>query len=578
MSLAEFSSTMQARVKFLSDSALSAELNAWSKSLEASFGTEIGVKSNTKEALKNSASLLLIDKPGAAGFGSISKFRQKGGNTGNNIVVVTEENLKKQFMYYDLPIPIIDGKKLYPGEGYHINLDSGNVDTSKPMGLIVAYITWLNQHSKSNKKIEYYTKSTKTISKSKALKNQSELLAVRQYGIKHTDTSKQLYKFLVACGLTVPFEEYAQDWQIGHIEAQSHGRLIITKNARSSSKYDNGLIDKLISLNRYLDLASSSLQPEYTKLTADILKSFTGDNIFMNVEMQPTGKGPINKRDPLSNQGSGDLSRALGFVAILRDIGSSSAGKEPGDIRNISVDIDNIASKLNKLYKNYNNNRKTVAQALNNFKGMPKDFLIDLESSDTIRTFIKKTLVASLDVKAPKVTPLKIKHKDVSIKDIDTSQSIRLGNEIKQLSNKVKSSLQKLKTNKSGSTKGSTGQALNLKTEPRSAAINLINLQNLINQQLQDVISANMGDGRQRNVLNYRTGRLAASAKVEYMSQSRQGMITAFYSYMKNPYATFSQGGRQENPKSRDPKLLIGRSIREIAQTQVTNALRAVNI
>jgi len=87
-----------------------------------------------------------------------------------------------------------------------------------------------------------------------------------------------------------------------------------------------------------------------------------------------------------------------------------------------------------------------------------------------------------------------------------------------------------------------------------------------------------MGDGRQRNVLNYRTGRLAASAKVEYMSQSRQGMITAFYSYMKNPYATFSQGGRQQDPKSRDPKLLIARSIREIAQTQVSNALRAVNV
>ena len=114
--------------------------------------------------------------------------------------------------------------------------------------------------------------------------------------------------------------------------------------------------------------------------------------------------------------------------------------------------------------------------------------------------------------------------------------------------------------------------------ERAPSAVNLTNLQNLINQQLQDVISANMGDGRQRNVLNYRTGRLAASAKVEYMSESRQGMITAFYSYMKNPYATFSQGGRQENPKSRDPKLLIARSIREIAQTQVTNALRAVNI
>jgi len=108
--------------------------------------------------------------------------------------------------------------------------------------------------------------------------------------------------------------------------------------------------------------------------------------------------------------------------------------------------------------------------------------------------------------------------------------------------------------------------------------VNLINLQSLINNQLQDVISANMGNGSSRNVLNYRTGRLAGSATVERLSESRTGMITAFYSYMKNPYATFSDGGKQQNPRSRDPKLLISKSIREIAAQQVGNRLRAVNI
>jgi len=65
---------------------------------------------------------------------------------------------------------------------------------------------------------------------------------------------------------------------------------------------------------------------------------------------------------------------------------------------------------------------------------------------------------------------------------------------------------------------------------------------------------------------------------VERLSESRQGMITAFYSYMKNPYATFSAGGRQQTPKSRDPKLLIAGSIRDIAAAHVGNRLRAVNI
>lgn len=104
------------------------------------------------------------------------------------------------------------------------------------------------------------------------------------------------------------------------------------------------------------------------------------------------------------------------------------------------------------------------------------------------------------------------------------------------------------------------------------------NLLALLNASLHDQIRKNMGTGNSKTVLNYRTGRFAESVKVERISESRQGMITAFYSYMKNPYATFSQGGRQQYPRSRDPKTLISKSIREIAQTMVTNQLRAVNV
>lgn len=110
------------------------------------------------------------------------------------------------------------------------------------------------------------------------------------------------------------------------------------------------------------------------------------------------------------------------------------------------------------------------------------------------------------------------------------------------------------------------------------ARTNLLSLTNLINSQLQDVISANMGDGSAKNVLNYRTGRFASTVKAEHLTMSREGMVTVFYSYMKNPYATFSTGGRQASPRSRDPKLLISRSIREIAAEAVANKLRAVSI
>jgi hypothetical protein len=144
----------------------------------------------------------------------------------------------------------------------------------------------------------------------------------------------------------------------------------------------------------------------------------------------------------------------------------------------------------------------------------------------------------------------------------------------KPKSNKAKiNTLKNLKT-KVKSTKPDPNK---IKEIPESGP-SLSNLLVLINSQLQDVISANMGNGNNKDILNYRTGRFASTVNVEYLTNSKQGMISAFYSYMKNPYATFSDGGRQALPKSRDPKLLISRSIREIAQQVVGNRLRAVSL
>lgn len=111
---------------------------------------------------------------------------------------------------------------------------------------------------------------------------------------------------------------------------------------------------------------------------------------------------------------------------------------------------------------------------------------------------------------------------------------------------------------------------------PTGHFTSLTSIQNIINQSLAEQIRTNMGTGDRKDVLNYRTGRFAGSARVERMSQSRDGMVTAFYSYMRNPYGTFSTGGAQEYPKTRDPKLLISKSIREIGVQAATNRMRAV--
>lgn len=120
------------------------------------------------------------------------------------------------------------------------------------------------------------------------------------------------------------------------------------------------------------------------------------------------------------------------------------------------------------------------------------------------------------------------------------------------------------------------GQPLKQQARVPISLLDLVSLQELINQHLTQQVKKNMGDGTRRDILNLRSGRFAESVKVERMSESRDGMITAFYTYMKYPYATFSEGGAQSSPRSRDPKLLIAKSIREIAATKVANRLRAV--
>jgi hypothetical protein len=107
--------------------------------------------------------------------------------------------------------------------------------------------------------------------------------------------------------------------------------------------------------------------------------------------------------------------------------------------------------------------------------------------------------------------------------------------------------------------------------------ISPISIRNLLNSSLAQQIQKNMGKGSARNVLNYRTGRFANSAKVTDVN-ARDGAITAFYSYMKNPYSTFAPGGRQANPLSRDPNKLIQLSIRQLAAGIMATRLKVVPV
>ena len=202
-----------------------------------------------------------------------------------------------------------------------------------------------------------------------------------------------------------------------------------------------------------------------------------------------------------------------------------------------------------------------LATALINTKGSPS---LKASISKNIANIIKtgNTLEAVTTKVTQKVSKTS-KDKDV----VELNKTLKLvGKALKQAHAQIS------KQNKISGTKvvSATQPSATLQRMP-----SMTSLQAYINENLQSVISANMGGGTERSVLNYRTGRFAESAKVESLSQSRQGLITAFYTYMKNPYQTFEPGFKQGSPISRDPRLLISKSIRDIVATKVSNKLRA---
>lgn len=217
------------------------------------------------------------------------------------------------------------------------------------------------------------------------------------------------------------------------------------------------------------------------------------------------------------------------------------------ELRNLfDMSTTDVESILNK--------SPALGQALVSTKGSPS--YIDLIATDLVNVLSGKPK----NNKVYKVAPVLVAKKTTKI-----NKPKKNTEEINKLKN-IKSKLSSVKK-----------KPEQIVEEKPVVTYSLLDLQTLINTHLQSAISANMGDGAARNVLNYRTGRFAASAAITRLSESREGMITAFYEYMKNPYQTFEPGYRQGSPKTRDPKLLIAASIREIAATKVGNKLRAVS-
>ena len=91
---------------------------------------------------------------------------------------------------------------------------------------------------------------------------------------------------------------------------------------------------------------------------------------------------------------------------------------------------------------------------------------------------------------------------------------------------------------------------------------NPLALEALLNDLLPKVVASKMTSP----ALNYRTGRFASSVRAEDVMVGPRGGVAVNYTYMRDPYETFEPGNAQGSVQ-RDPRKIIGESVRQVAQS-----------
>ena len=219
----------------------------------------------------------------------------------------------------------------------------------------------------------------------------------------------------------------------------------------------------------------------------------------------------------------------------------------------------------------------SISKEVSNFVTSIKANIIilhDSKAKQEVKTILESSGIVD---KISKMLPDLRVFKSSFIQDIKTKiRNTFLGkpNKASKESAKASSKISSTKIN----TKVTTAKGVNSEFIIPPAFISLTNLQNILNNNLFQEVKQHMGDGSRSDILNYRTGRLAKSFQVTGVSQDRGGALTAFFTYMKYPYATFAPGGVQGNPTTRNPVLLGEAAIRDIARDILKQRLRSVGI
>jgi hypothetical protein len=192
--------------------------------------------------------------------------------------------------------------------------------------------------------------------------------------------------------------------------------------------------------------------------------------------------------------------------------------------------------------------KRELLKALANAIASLKTELAYTQGSDSfVEAKRKKAINAAVDP-FKKVKGAKITKENTKIK---TSNS--------KVSKKIKSKITPVTTNFGSYRSPTTGRFIS-----KEQAQSPINLLAIINARLHGVLEKNMHPP----ALQYRTGRFAQSVEAVDIQTTPKGFPSVGYTYMKYPYQTFEPGFAMGSVH-RDPRKLIDKSIREIAQNIV---------
>jgi hypothetical protein len=280
----------------------------------------------------------------------------------------------------------------------------------------------------------------------------------------------------------------------------------------------------------------------------------------------------------LSNEKSfADLEHAFGKSVAERQVGKGIT-KLYNDVK-AQVGSDEatraVFEELNlEIYLKYvSTDDKTIVEAYvgaksKNRRQARKEMAVLYQAQGAITAAIKNKLATGKNIKSwsgsdDRVEIEKKKIVETFNKSVKIpTKSINTKRNLSSQTTKKKTVKAKTKTKKSKVVFNPRTKSKEIKRKVASGtpSTSLISLAALINQKLPRVVAGNMT----LPGLQYRSGRFANSARVTDITRTQQGFPSIGYTYQRNPYQTFEPGGRQGSTE-RDPRVVIDRSIREIA-------------